>query len=117
MEIRHDDLAPPREYLAIEVDPAGMRGIAAALWAELTKNYVPHRDRVDADMVVPTAAPASDFAELLEFLTRHNESQQLITALLAEHGNATASFAAAAELISDEYGDADKRAAARAGGA
>ncbi|HET8682236.1 MAG TPA: hypothetical protein VFM54_10220 [Micromonosporaceae bacterium] len=120
MELWRDDAAPPwrsgHGYLSIEADHAGMWGVAAALRAELTESYLPERDLVDADMTVPAAAPAAGFVELREFLTRHRESQQVLTALLAEHGNATGALAAAAEVASQEYRDADRLAAARAEG-
>jgi hypothetical protein len=100
------------DYVRVEVDPRGLRELADALGVELRENYVPQRDRVDEAMIVPSAAP--DFPELLLFLERHRESQEIATALLAEHGNATGALAHAAEVIARRYGDADGLAAARA---
>ncbi|HZN18749.1 MAG TPA: hypothetical protein VFB84_11325 [Micromonosporaceae bacterium] len=118
MELWRDDAAPvwrpAYDHLSIGADHAGMAGVAAALRAELAEGFLPERDLVDADMTVPAAAPATGFVELLEFLTRHRESQQVLTALLAEHGNATGALAAGAEVASQRYGDADRLAAGRA---
>jgi hypothetical protein len=100
------------EFLHIDADLRGLKDVAAALLAELAHNYLPYRDRVDADLTVPSTAP--DFPELLQFLARHRDSQQVATALLAEHGNATGALAYAADLIATRYGDTDGLAAARA---
>jgi hypothetical protein len=88
-----------------------MRDVASALAAELTRNYVPHRVLVDADMVVPPVV--APFPELRSFLERHRESQETAIALLAEHGNATGALADAADVIATRYGDTDGLAAAR----
>ncbi|HET8661429.1 MAG TPA: hypothetical protein VFM55_20830 [Micromonosporaceae bacterium] len=120
MELWRDDAAPAwrpaYSYLSIEADHAGMAAVAAALRAELAESYLPERDLVDADMTVPAAAPAAGFVELVDFLTRHRASQQVLTALLAEHGNATGALAAGAEVASRRYGDADRLAADRTEG-
>jgi len=100
------------EYVRIDADLRGMKDVAATLAAELTRNYVPRLHRIDADLVTP--AGGASFPELLRFLERHRESQQVATALLAEHGDATGALAHAADLIATRYGDADGLAAARA---
>ncbi len=114
--IPDDDLGPQwlRDYGSIEADLKGMADFATALNDELERNYVPHRAKVNADMQVPVASPASQFVELVELLQTHQRSQVMTTSLLTAHGDATYTFSAAAKTISTSYGDADGLAVARA---
>lgn len=116
-----DDLAsggaPPqwlRDYQSIEINLRGMRDCATALRAELETNYVPHRDQVNRDMVVQESRPDERFRELCDLLYRHWFSRFMTAALLTEHGNATGTFATAAQTVSARHGDTDGLVRARA---
>jgi hypothetical protein len=111
VDVDHDWL---RDYESIEVDLRGMTDYAAALRAELERNYGPHREQVNRDMTVDGPRPDGRFRELCRLLERHWTSRALTTALLTEHGNATWTLAAAAQEVSRRYGDADGFAHARA---
>jgi hypothetical protein len=114
--IPDEDLGPTwlRDYGSIEADLRGMQDYANALRDELERSYLPHRERVSADMRTPAATPASQFVELVELLTAHQNSQVITASLLTEHGNATYTFSAAAKTISTSYGDSDGLAVAKA---
>lgn len=113
--IPDEDLGPGwlRGYESIQADLQGMRAFAAALHAELEKNYTPHRAQVNRDMVVEGSRPDERFRELCHLLERHWFSRAMTTALLTEHGNATWTFATTARAVSDRHGDADGMAKAR----
>lgn len=116
MRIPDEDLGPGwlRDYESIEVDLRGMSDYAGALRAELEKNYTPHREQVNRDMSVESSAYDERFKELAALLDRHFQSRVLATSLLTEYGNATGTFAAAAQEVGERHGDTDGLAKARA---
>lgn len=113
--ISDENLGPRwlRDYGSIQTDLQSMKDFAAALRTELEKSYIPHREQVNRDMVVEGSHPDERFRELCHLLERHWSSRAMTTALLTEHGNATWTFAAAAETVSERHGDTDGMAKAR----
>ena len=116
MSVPDEDATPYwiRDYHSIEVDLRSLREYAAALIEELEKSYLPHRDQISRDMVVPCSPHDDRFHELDQLLKRHRETQAMATSLLTAHAVGTRTLGWTAETVSSNHGDADSFAKARA---
>ncbi|MBE1487001.1 hypothetical protein [Plantactinospora soyae] len=97
---------------SIEADIQRMEEFAKQLTAEVQKNYVPHMEEVQADMLPDLPGPV-DFPELFEFMTAHRTVQQDTSTRVWEVGDGTGGLATAAETVSKNYGQADAFSHAR----
>jgi hypothetical protein len=100
------------DYKDIEVKTGDLESFAKSLQAELEQNYVPHRDKMAADLAVGDVYSNEEFAEFIQALTRHAEIRQVTLRRLYDHGDGTDTLSAAADQISKNYAGADAYAAA-----
>ncbi|MDG4784516.1 hypothetical protein O7626_00950 [Micromonospora sp. WMMD1102] len=114
--IPEEDLGPAwlRDYGgAIEADIQRMEEFAQQLLTEVQKNYVPHMEEVQADILPNMPDPHGGFAELVSFFDAHRNVQQDTSNLVWDVGNGTGGLAVAAEKVSKNYGQADAFSRAR----
>ncbi len=102
-----------RDYQAIEADIDRLADLAAALDAEVHRNYIPHLTAIDDDLTVELPAPPVDFPELCSFLDTHRTAQINTANNAYAFRDATGGFALAAAEVSRRYADTDAFAAAR----
>ncbi|MEN3612590.1 hypothetical protein [Plantactinospora sp. ZYX-F-223] len=98
---------------AIEADIQRMEEFAQQLLAEVQKNYVPHMEEVQSDMLPNLPAPNAGFAELVSFFEAHRNVQQDTSTRVWDVGDGTGGLATAAEKVSKNYGNADAFSQAR----
>jgi hypothetical protein len=97
----------------IEADIAAMEQFATRLAADVQHNYVPHLAGVTDAMLTPLPPAATTFAELVDFLTTHQQAQDVTQQNVFNFANGTNHFAAAARSISQQYRGSDAFAHAR----
>ncbi|MFC6014943.1 hypothetical protein ACFP2T_01865 [Plantactinospora solaniradicis] len=97
---------------SIEADIQRMEEFAKQLTAEVQKNYVPHMEEVQSDMLPDLPGPV-DYPELFEFMKAHRTVQQDTSTRVWEVGDGTGGLATAAETVSKNYGQADAFSQAR----
>ncbi|GAA3769785.1 hypothetical protein GCM10022225_65750 [Plantactinospora mayteni] len=98
---------------AIEADIQRMEEFAQQLLAEVQKNYVPHMEEVQSDMLPNLPSPHDGFAELVSFFEAHRNVQQDTSTRVWDVGDGTGGLATAAETVSRNYGQADAFSRAR----
>ena len=97
----------------IEADIAAMEEFAKRLAEDVQKNYVPHLTGVTDAMLTELPPPAHTFPELVDFMTAHNEAQNVTQENVFNFANGTNHFATAAQTISGEYKGSDAFSRAR----
>jgi hypothetical protein len=97
----------------IEADIAAMEEFARRLAADVQDNYVPHLTGVTDAMLTELPPPAATFPELVDFMTAHNEAQNVTQENVFNFANGTNHFATAAQTISAEYRGTDAFSRAR----
>lgn len=99
------------DYKNIEVKTDDLESFAKSLQAELEQNYLPHRDKMAAELAVGDVY-SNEFAEFVQALTRHAEIRQITLQRLFDHGDGTGRLSVAADQISKNYSGADAYSAA-----
>jgi len=97
---------------SIEADIQRMEEFAKQLMAEVQKNYVPHMEEVQSDMLPDLPAPVA-FPELHSFMDAHRQAQQNTSDRVWDVGDGTGGLATAAQTVSKNYGQADAFSYAR----
>jgi hypothetical protein len=97
----------------IEADIAAMEDFAKKLAADVQNNYVPHLAGVTDAMLTQLPPAATTFPELVDFLTTHQQAQDVTQQNVFNFANGTNHFAKAARNISQEYRGSDAFAHAR----
>ena len=97
----------------IEADIAAMEEFARRLAADVQDNYVPHLTGVTDAMLTELPPPAHTFPELVDFMTAHNEAQNITQENVFNFANGTNHFATAAQTLSEEYRGTDAFSRAR----
>jgi hypothetical protein len=97
----------------IEADIAAMEEFAKRLAADVQKNYVPHLAGVTDAMLTQLPPAATTFPELVDFMTTHQQAQDVTQQNVFNFANGTNHFAEAAHTISEEYRGSDALAHAR----
>ncbi|WP_027342644.1 hypothetical protein [Hamadaea tsunoensis] len=95
------------DYKDIAVNVDDLESFSKSLMDELTKNYLPHRDKVATDLAVGDIYTNQNFVELIDAMKRHAEIRQLTLNRLFDHGDGTDTMAVAADKISKNYGSSD----------
>ncbi|GAB3969364.1 hypothetical protein V1634_20960 [Plantactinospora veratri] len=98
---------------SIEADIQRMEEFAQQLLAEVQKNYVPHMEEVQSDMLPEPPRPSADFPELVSFFDRHRNVQQDTSNRIWDVGDGTGGLATAAETVSKNYVNSDAFSHAR----
>ena len=113
--IPEEDRGPAwlRDYGSIEVDIQRMEEFAASLAAEVRKNYVPHMEELQAELLADRPEVAGDFAELYYFMKAHRDAQQETSNSVWDVGDGTDRIANAAKLVSQNYANSDAFSYAR----
>ncbi|MFB9235198.1 hypothetical protein ACFFWC_06545 [Plantactinospora siamensis] len=101
------------DYQTIEADIVRLADLAAALDAEVRRNYIPHLAAIDDDLTAQLPAPPAEFAELCAYLDTHRTAQLNTANNTYAFRDATGGFALAAGEISKRYAGSDAFAAAR----
>ncbi|GGJ93063.1 hypothetical protein GCM10010123_23670 [Pilimelia anulata] len=96
----------------IRVDPGRLGELAAALRAEVERQYVPQLVAVGAELAVDLPPPAAEFRELVGLLGAHRDAQARTVDQVHDYANRSSGLAAAAERAGARYAAADARAAA-----
>lgn len=102
------------DYKDIQINVKDLDSFAKSLQAELEQNYLPHRDKVAAELAVGDVYTNQGFTEFIEALQRHAEIRQVTLNRLFDHGTGTGTLSEAATIISANYGSADAYSAATA---
>jgi hypothetical protein len=97
----------------IEADIAAMEAFGKKLAADVQNNYVPHLAGVTDAMLTPLPKAATTFAELVDFMSTHQQAQDVTQQNVFNFANGTNHFASAAQTISEEYRGSDAFAHAR----
>jgi hypothetical protein len=97
----------------IEADIAAMEEFATKLAADVQKNYVPQLGGVTDAMLTQLPPAATTFPELIDFMTAHQQAQDITQQNIFNFANGTNHFAKAARSISEEYRGSDAFAHAR----
>ena len=100
------------DYKDIQVNTSDLEAFAQSLKAELEQNYLPHRDKMAADLAVGDVYTNESFTEFIQALTRHAEIRQITLDRLFDHGDGTGALSVAADKISKNYAGSDAYAAA-----
>jgi hypothetical protein len=96
----------------IAADIHAMEEFASRLAANVTKDYIPHADRVTEAMSASLPEPIG-FPELHDFITAHRAAQDATRENIYNFGTGTEHLATAAKLISDRYRGTDAIARAK----
>ncbi len=112
MSVARDDDEPSVKYSftdtgQIEADVSAMERFAAALVADVQKNYAPPMQQVTDAMLTEVTPPSAAFYELHSFLSAHRDAQDVTQQNVYNYANGTGMFAAAATKISDMYRGSD----------
>jgi hypothetical protein len=100
------------DYKDIQININDLDSFAKSLQDELEQNYLPHRDKVAADLAVGDVYTNESFTEFIDALNRHAEIRQVTLNRLFDHGDGTGTLSQAAAIISKNYGSADAYSAA-----
>ena len=97
----------------IEADIAAMEQFAKKLAADVQNNYVPHLAGVTDAMLTQLPPAATTFPELIDFMTTHQQAQDVTQQNVFNFANGTNHFAEAARSIGEKYRGSDALAHAR----